>query len=325
MTEIQKRRLGSSGIQVTEIGLGLWAMGGKQWGPTEDQASLDTIDAALDAGVNLFDTADVYGNGHSEDLLGQAMKGRRDQFIVATKIGWNNFNEDQDHTQYDTVTKLVAGVEENLHRLQSDYIDLIQWHINRREKTMEIALEGFQRLQQEGKVRAYGVSTSDLEFLKAFNADGKCSSLQIDYSILNRTPEAEIFSYCQEMDMGILIRGPLAMGILTGKFTPESRFAPGDFRTSWIENAEENEVFLRDLEAVEELKSLTSQNRSLAQLALQFSIEHPAVTSTIPGAKTVQQLGENLAVARLGRFSAEDLDVIDRLSPPGGGRKIWPA
>jgi len=323
-TQIEKRVLGKSGITVSVIGLGLWAIGGDYWGPTDDRQSLSTIDAALEMGVNLFDTADVYGGGHSEELLGQAMKGRRDQFVVTTKIGWINFDGERGRSAYDTVEKLIAGVESNLHRLQTEYIDVIQSHIDFRDPTMEIFSQGFQRLQRDGKVRAYGVSTSDFEYLKAFNADDNCATLQIDYSILNRTAEAEIFPYCQAHHLGVLVRGPLAMGILTGKFSPDTRFGPDDFRRRWHENPEEYQVFLDDLAKVEALRPL-AEGRTMAQLALQFVIAHPAVTAAIPGAKTPEQLKDNVGVALLPRLTAEELAQIEAITPPGDGRKIWPA
>ncbi len=322
--EIEKRTLGKSGIEITKLGLGLWAMGGDQWGATEDQNSLDTIDAALDAGITFFDTADVYGAGHSEELLGKAMQGRRDKFIVATKIGWQNFDGEKNETAYDTVDKLIAGVESNLKRLQTDYVDLIQSHINFRDPTMEVFLEGFQKLQQQGKVRAYGTSTSDFEYLKAFNADDNCASLQIDYSILNRTPEKDIFPYCIEHNIGILVRGPLAMGILTGKFNADTQFEDGDFRQNWQQNPEEHAVYMQDLAKVEQLKPLAN-GRTLAQLALQFVMARPAVTVAIPGAKTVRQLNDNLQSALMPDFTDEEMAMIDSVTEPGGGRKIWPA
>jgi aryl-alcohol dehydrogenase-like predicted oxidoreductase len=322
--ELEKRVLGKSRIEVTAMGLGLWAMGGDAWGPTEDKNSLDTIDAALDAGITFFDTADAYGSGHSEELLGQAMKGRRSQFIVATKIGWQGFDGEQQVSAYDTADKIVAGVESSLRRLQTDYVDIIQNHIGYREPNMEVFVEGFQKLQEAGKVRGYGLSTSDFEYLKAFNADGGCATLQIDYSILNRTPEAEIFPYCQENEIGILVRGPLAMGILTGKFDRETRFGEGDFRQRWHENPDEFQVYLDDLAKVERLKPL-ARERTLAQLALQFALVHPAVTTVIPGAKTIKQLNDNLGAALRPPLSRQELDEIARITPAGGGRKIWPA
>jgi aryl-alcohol dehydrogenase-like predicted oxidoreductase len=321
---IEKRTLGKSGIAVTEIGIGLWAIGGDSWGPTEDRDSLNTIDAALDVGVTFFDTSDVYGAGHSEELLGQAMAGRRDRFVVATKIGWRDFDGERNRTAYDTVEKLVAGVESNLRRLRTDTVDVIQSHINFRDPTMEVFLEGFQRLQRDGKVRAYGVSTSDFEYLKAFSADGGCATLQIDYSILNRTAEADIFPYCRENGIGVIVRGPLAMGILTGKFGPDSQFAEGDFRRRWQEDREEHETYLDDLAKVEKLRAL-AKGRTLAQLALQFVLAHPAVTVAIPGAKTVGQLRDNVGAALLPPLTADELARIDAITPPAGGRKIWPA
>jgi len=324
MADIEKRILGKSGIEVTKLGLGLWAIGGDEWGEVEDRESLDVISAALDMGINFFDTADVYGTGHSEELLGKAMQGRRDKFIVATKIGWLGFDGDNDVSAYDTVEKLIAGVESNLKRLGTDYVDLIQSHIDFRDPTMEVFVEGFQKLQAQGKVRAYGVSTSNFEYLQAFNADNQASVLQIDYSILNRTPEAEIFPYTIEHDLGVLVRGPLAMGILTGKFTAETTFGEGDFRQSWIEDEEKHQTFMDDLAKVEKLKAL-ADGRTLAQLAIQFVMAHPAVTVAIPGAKRVSQLEENIKAALLPELTAEELTLIDGITPPGGGRKIWPA
>ncbi len=252
------------------------------------------------------------------------MEGRREKFVVATKIGWIGFDEERGRTAYDTVEKLIAGVESNLRRLQTDYVDLIQSHIGFRDPTMELFVEGFQKLQRDGKVRAYGVSTSDFQHLRAFNADGGCATLQIDYSILNRTAEAEIFPYCKEHNIGILVRGPLAMGILTGKFTPDTRFDPADFRRRWHQKPEEYQIFLDDLAKVEKLRPL-AEGRTLAQLALQFVIAHPAVTAPIPGAKIPRQLRDNVGAAFLPRLTGEELAEIDALTPPGGGRKIWPA
>jgi aryl-alcohol dehydrogenase-like predicted oxidoreductase len=322
--KLHSRRLGKSGFQVTEIGIGLWAIGGDEWGPVDDQNSLDTIEAALESGITFFDTADVYGLGHSETLLGQAMQGRREKFFVATKIGWIGFDHDRFVSAYDSTKKLIEGVEMNLKRLDTEYIDLLQCHIHLPEPNLDYFLEGFQKLQRAGKVRSYGVSSSHLEFIKAFNADGGTAALQIDYSILNRTAEEQIFPYCLEHDIGVIVRGPLAMGILTGKFTPETQFPEGDFRRNWLLNPDENQIFLDDLQKVERLRELAGE-QSLAQLALQFVLAHPAVTTVIPGAKTVQQLAQNVAVGHMPPLSKEILAKIDAIVLPGGGRKIWPA
>jgi aryl-alcohol dehydrogenase-like predicted oxidoreductase len=324
MTALKTRTLGKSGIDVTEIGMGLWAAGGDQWGPTDDQAVLDAIDSALDAGITFFDTADVYGSGHSEELLGQAMRGRRDRFVVATKIGWRNFDSARGQTAYGSVEQLIAGVESNLRRLQTDYIDVMQSHISNREPTMEVFLDGFQRLQKDGKIRSYGVSTSDIDYLKQFNHDGHCSTLQIDYSLLNRTPEEEIFPYCQAHHIGVIVRGALAMGILTGKFTAETSFADGDFRQSWQTDPQQRAVFRDDLEKVERLRAL-ADGRTLAQLAVQFVLAHPAVSTVIPGAKSRRQIQETAQAGWLPPLMEAELAQIASITPPGDGRKIWPA
>ena len=324
MSELSYRVLGKSGLKISEIGFGLWAAGGDAWGTTDDKEIFDAIDYALDLGVNFYDTADVYGWDHSEELLAKAMKGRRDKFVVATKIGWRDFDGEAGQSAYTSVDKLIAGVEGNLRRLDTDCIDVIQSHVDFRDPTMENFVEGFQRLQKDGKVRSYGVSTSDFEYLKAFNQDGGCATLQIDYSILNRTSEQDILPYCQENNIGVIVRGGLAMGILAGKFTAETRFEEGDFRKRWHENEDEYQVFLNDLKTVEELRPLVTE-QTLAQLALQFTLAHPAVTTVIPGIKNMKQATANIGAGQLAPLGDDVLAAIDEIVPQGGGRKIWPA
>jgi myo-inositol catabolism protein IolS len=323
---IEKRPLGSrTGIDVTANSIGLWAVPGSEWGPADDQGTLDAIEASLDAGVNFFDTADVYGGGHSEELLGQAMKGRRDRFIVATKIGWVNFDGENTRSQYDTVDKIVAGVDLALQRLQTDHLDAIQCHVNFIEPNTPVFIEGFRKLKEMGKVRAWGVSTSDLELIKTFNADGDCDVLQIDYSILNRTPEAEILPYCQQHGIGVIVRGPLAMGLLAGKFDASSTFSDNDFRRNWIQDKEQNAQFVRDLAAVEKLRAVIPEGQTMAQFALRFAVSHPAISTIIPGARNTDQARSNTAAGRFGTLSDTEQAKIDAIVPAGGGRKIWPA
>ena len=317
------RPLGKSDVEISVIGTGLWAVGGG-WGPVNDQQALEAIDASLDAGINFFDTADVYGNGHSEELLGKAMRGRRERFVVATKIGWVGYDGNNNRSQYDSVDKLIAGIEESLWRLQTDHIDLIQNHIFYREPNTDVFIEGFQQLQRDGKVRTYGLSSSDFAFIKDFNRDGRCATVQIDYSLLNRTPESEIFPYCQVNNIGVIVRGALAMGILAGKFTSETRFPEGDFRRDWHENPDERRVFLEDLDKVERLRAITN-GRALSQLALRFVADHPAVTTVIPGARSPKQARENVQAGLLPPLTSAERQQIDSITPPGGGRKIWPA
>lgn len=323
---MERQELGDSGIAVNRLGIGLWAIGGGVWGPADDRESLDTIDAALDHGVEFFDTADVYGDGHSEKILGQAMSGRRDRFVVGTKLGWKGFDGDAGHSAYTTAEKVVEGVEENLRRLGTDYIDLIQCHINFREPTMERFLEGFERLREAGKVRAYGVSTSDVPYMREFFSQSNASTLQVDYSILNRTPEAEIFPYCRKEGITTIIRGALAMGILAGKFTADTKFGNDDFRRAWIDDPEQRNVFLRDLETVDKLRPIAeAEGRTLAQLALGFVLSNDDASVLIPGARNVAQLEANAEAVELGPLSDDALSRIEGIVARGDGRKIWPA
>lgn len=323
---MEKRPLGArTGLSVSVIGLGLWAAGGDEWGTSEDRASLDAVEAALEAGVNFFDTADVYGSGHSEELLGQAMRGRRDEFIVATKIGWIDYDDEADRSRYDDVARLVAGVESSLERLGTDHVEVIQCHIDHPEPNTPVFIEGFRKLKEDGIVTAWGVSTSDLEHLRQFNADGDCDVLQTDYSILNRTAEREIFPYCQEHGIGVIVRGPLAMGLLTGKYSASDTFPEGDFRRAWIEEPEQKEQFLRDLEVADRLREVVPEDESMAQFALRFAMSNPAVSTVIPGARDERQARANAQAALEPLLSDKEIGEVDRLVPPGGGRKIWPA
>jgi aryl-alcohol dehydrogenase-like predicted oxidoreductase len=324
--KMSHRPLGkTSGIHATDVGIGLWAVSGSEWGPAEDQASLDAIEVALAAGVNFFDTADVYAEGHSEELLGQAMKGRREQFIAASKIGWTGFDREANHSAYDSVDKVIAGVEGSLRRLETDYLDVIQCHVNFLERNTDVFIEGFRALRQAGKVRAWGVSTSDFDLLRHFNSSGDCDVLQIDYSILNRTAEQEILPYCAAQGIGVIVRGPMAMGLLAGKYGASDTFPDGDFRANWINDPQQNEQYLRDLAVIDDLRAVVPAGQSMAEFALRFVRSNPAVSTVIPGARDGRQSAANAAAGLAPLLSPEERSAVDRLVPPGGGRKIWPA
>lgn len=319
------RPLGTrSGIEVTGIGLGLWAVPGFEWGPGEEQDILEAIEVTREGGVNFFDTADVYGPNLSEELLGKAMVGRRDEFVVATKIGWKEWDAAESRSQYDTVDKLVAGIEESLRRLGSDYVDVIQCHISFSEPNTDVFIEGFRKLKEEGKIRAWGVSTGSLSHLQRFNEEGDCDTLQIDYSILNRLPEKEVFPYCEDRGIGVIVRGPLAMGLLAGKYTSDTTFPEGDFRRAWIEDSEQNTQFREDLATLERLEKVVLDEDTMAAFALRFATSHPAVSCAIPGARNRRQAEANVAAGSRPALTAAEQAAVDAVVAPGGGRKIWP-
>ncbi len=223
---VEYRSLGRSGLEVSEIGFGAWAIGGDAWGPVEDDASIAAMQRALELGINFIDTADVYGDGHSEELVAQVIKGRRDQVIVSTKGGLMGHHRDPSGTPvYDRPEKVREALENSLRRLGTDYVDVYFDHIwwDRHEET-EAFIEALAQLKAEGKARAVGVSTDDFEYIKHFNKNGGLDVVQLEYSVLNRKAEREILPYLQEHGIGVVVRGPLQKGLLTGKFTSDTTF-----------------------------------------------------------------------------------------------------
>jgi myo-inositol catabolism protein IolS len=312
---VQYRTLGKTGWQVSVIGLGTWNIGG-QWGEVDDRTALATVWRAYECGVNFFDTADAYGEppGRSEELLGKALQGIRHEVFIATKVG--NWARRHGHPlPYTSPLHIVACCHASLYRLRTDYIDLYQCHIgNPTDAEIDVFLEAFERLKEQGKIRAYGISTNSIDALIRFNKQGTCATCQLDYSILNRAPERDLLPYCQEKGIGVIVRGSLAMGILSGKFTPDTVFTD-EVRRSWNEG-ERRERFLRRLEIVERLRFLERDGRTMAQAALQFVLAHPAVSCAIPGAKSPQQAEAN-ATAGDGALTEEELKAIDEIVQPG--------
>jgi aryl-alcohol dehydrogenase-like predicted oxidoreductase len=295
------RTLGKTGWRVSAVSMGCWGIGG-QWGPVEEAEAIRTIQAAIDLGVNLFDTADSYGLGVSEELVGKALRGKRDGVYIATKVG--NFARRQNQPLSFAIPEHVyLCCDASLGRLQTDRIDLYQCHIGDLQDPT-IFLEAFDRLVERGKIRQFAISTNSLAVLQAFNRDGRCAAAQINYSILNRSAERDILPYCQESNVGTLIRGPLAQGILTGKFRTTTTFTDS-VRQAWNSGAP-HERFLRQLATADRLRFLEQPGRSMAQAALQFVLANPAVTCPIPGAKNVGQITSN-ATAADGELTPDEL------------------
>jgi aryl-alcohol dehydrogenase-like predicted oxidoreductase len=302
------RTLGRTDWQVSAVSMGCWGIGG-QWGPVEEAEAIRTMQHAMDLGVNLLDTADSYGLGVSEERVGKAIRGRRDRVYVATKVG--NFARRSGHPlSFATPQHVYLCADASLGRLKIDTIDLYQCHIGDLSEP-DVFLEAFDRLVEQGKVRAYGISTNSLDVLRRFNRTGRCASAQINYSLLNQSAARDILPYCQESHIGTLIRGPLAQGLLAGKFAPETRFEDS-VRASWNEGPG-RERFLRNLKKVEQHRFLARPDRPLAQAALQFVLAHPAVTCAIPGAKNTDQSGANAAAAA-GALTDEELARVRDLA-----------
>jgi myo-inositol catabolism protein IolS len=309
---MEYRDLGSTGPRVSEIGFGAWAIGGDAWGPVEDAESLAAMDRAMELGINFLDTADVYGDGRSESLVAKAIRGRRDEVVLSTKGGLMGHHRDPElEPVYDRPEKIVEACEASLRRLETDHVDVYFCHIwwDEPEET-EAFIEVFDRLKKDGKVRAVGVSTNDLDHIRHFDRDGGLDAVQLDYSILNREPEREVLPYLEERGLGVVVRGPLRMGILTGKFSQDTTFPEGDIRRDWPKE----KWYEESLERVERLRTLEN-GRTLGQLALRYVLGHPAVCVAIPGAKTPSQVEANAAASARPLLSEEDLRLIHEVSP----------
>jgi myo-inositol catabolism protein IolS len=285
-----KRTLGKTGLSVGVIGFGAWNIGG-QWGDVAPAEALATIQAAYDAGVTFFDTADAYGNppGLSEELIGQALKPLRDKVVIATKVG--NFARRQNMAlSYESPLHVHLCCDASLRRLRTDVIDVYQCHLGNLPDP-SVFLEAFETLVKQGKIRHYGISTNNVEVLKTFNRDGKCAVVQLDYSFLNRTPEKAILPYAKEQNIGVIVRGPLAQGLAAGKFNRDTQFTDS-VREGW-NTGDGRTKYLQRLDVVEKVRFLEKPDRPLAQAALQFVISHPAVSVAIPGAKSPAQARAN--------------------------------
>jgi aryl-alcohol dehydrogenase-like predicted oxidoreductase len=299
---MRKRNLGNTGLQLTAVGLGTWAMGGGgwdyAWGPQDDNQSIGTIRRALDLGVNWIDTAPVYGLGHSEEVVGRAIEGRRREVIIATKCGrvW----EEGDTGAYsrlkaDSVRREVEG---SLRRLQVEVIDLYQIHWPDPEEDIEEAWSTIADLVREGKVRYGGVSNFSVAQLKRVQPIHPVASLQPPYNMLRRGIEAELLPYCASNGIGVVAYSPMGAGVLTGRFDRKraENLPQGDWRRSSEDHREPR--LSANLAFVEKVEPIARRNeRSMAELAIAWVLRRPEVTAAIAGARRPEQIEETAKAA----------------------------
>jgi aryl-alcohol dehydrogenase-like predicted oxidoreductase len=321
---MQYRKLGRTGWSVSTISFGAWAIGGT-WGDVKDDESLAALHRALDLGVNFFDTADVYGDGRSEQLLAKLRKERSETFYVATKVGRRL---DPHMASVYTKENLTSFVERSLKNLETETLDLLQLHCPPTEVYyMPEVFDALDGLVNAGKLRYYGVSVEKVEeALKAIEYPN-VQTVQIIFNIFRQRPLDLFFGEAQRRKIGILARIPLSSGMLTGKMSRESSFQEGDHRQSnrhgaWFDRGEtfsglDYEI---GLQAVEELRSLLPSDMTMTQMALRWILMSPAVTCAIPGAKCPLQVEENVKAADLPPLSdtlmAEVRAIYDRIVRP---------
>lgn len=302
-------------MRVSEISLGTWAFG-SEWGEVSDEDSYAALNRAIDLGVNFLDTADVYGDGRSEQLIGRLLKERPgDEIFVATKAGRRldpHTSEGYDHEN------LSGFVERSLENLGVEAIDLLQLHCPPTDAYRhDSTFEALDRLQEDGKIKSYGVSVEKVEEARMALSYPGVKTVQIIFNIFRQKPAEEFFPLAEEKNIGILARVPLASGLLSGKMSADREFAPDDHRNFNREGEafDRGETFSgvpfeKGLEAAEELKGLVPEGYTLAQLALRWILMHPAVSCAIPGAKRPDQVEDNLAAAQMPPLSDETMDRI---------------
>lgn len=314
-----KRTLGRSGIQISAMGLGCWAIGGPfwkngqpvGWGQVNDEESIRSIHRALDLGVTFFDTAAVYGCGHSERVLGKALAGRRDRMVVATKFGQVFDEESRQVLGYDTTPEHIRrDCEASLRRLNMDYIDLYQLHVKDVDKSHAIIVrETLESLVTEGKIRFYGWSTDDAERSAIFAQGTHCTAIQQQFNIFEGN--SQTLAVCEQFNLASINRSPLSMGLLTGKFTIASQVPADDVRSRRPALQEDRSRRLAMLERIKTV--LAEDGRTLAQGALSWLWARSRKTVPIPGFKTIAQVEENVKAMQFGPLTEEQMHQIDVL------------
>jgi aryl-alcohol dehydrogenase-like predicted oxidoreductase len=319
-----KRTVGKSNLEVSAVGMGCWAIGGPWtwaqpgrepypagWGTTDDEESIRAVQAALDMGVNFFDTAANYGAGHSEVVLGRALKGKRDKVVIATKFG-HIVNEEK-KTVYGDSTQIINNVrtdiENSLRRLQTDFIDIYQLHDGGYDPKLALELQSvLEELVSSDKIRWYGWSTDIVDSARSFASGAHCTSIQFRLNAIY--DNAEMRKVCADFDLAGINKDPLNKGILTGKFNATSTFPANDIRSR--ENYSDPEIQKR-LKIVDEIRDiLTSDGRTMAQGALAYIWALDERMVPIPGFKSVQQVTDNAGAMKFGPLTQAQVKEVQK-------------
>ncbi|MBO8172289.1 MAG: aldo/keto reductase [Bacillaceae bacterium] len=289
---MKKNQLGQSDLYVTEIGLGCMTLG------TDEDKATRIIHEALDRGVNFFDTADLYDYGQNEEIVGKALQGKRDQVILATKVG-NRWNENKDGWHWDPSKAYIKeAVKESLRRLRTDYIDLYQLHGGTIDDPIDETIEAFEELKEEGWIRYYGISSIRPNVIREYVKRSNIVSVMSQYSILDRRPEEETLSLLHQNGISLIARGPVAKGLLSERVFDNGAADYLDYSAEEVQ------------ELVEKLKGLTDSNRSITQTALRYTLAHPAVATAIPGASRPEQLIHNVQAGDVAGLTKDEIEKI---------------
>jgi aryl-alcohol dehydrogenase-like predicted oxidoreductase len=313
---MQFRKLGRTNFEVSDIGYGAWGIGGIQWLGGSDDESLVALRRAIDLGVNLIDTALAYGDGHSEQLVGQLARGAGKKIFIATKVPpKNRVWPAKSGTPIDDVFPydyLIASAEESLRNLKMDTIDLLQLHVWTDEWVeRDEWRRAFEDLKRSGKVQSVGVSATehDPDSALAIMRTGLIDAVQVIYNIFDQSPEAHMLPLAQELNIGILARVPLDEGSLSGNFTEDISFPPGDFREFYFRGADRKKQVVAHVDALRRDLGLAV---SLPDTALRFCLSHPAVSTVIPGMRSRRHVESNAGLSDLGALPSATLATLKR-------------
>ena len=310
---MQLRQIGTSDVRVSPVIFGAWAIGGWMWGGSDEADAVDAIRASIDNGVNAIDTAAIYGQGNSEEIVARAIRGvPREKVIIATKCGrrWDSEHGSDPWSTTDIHGKPITirsnarrdsifyECEQSLRRLGVDYIDLYQIHWPDRTTPVEESMRAMEDLRQQGKIRAIGVSNFDLEWLRGARAAAPLHSLQPPYSLIQRQIEHDgTLAFCRENNVGVIVYSPMERGLLTGKVPPERQFAAGDHRAT--HRFFTVEMRRRVLAALEQVKPIADRHgASYAQLVINWTMNEPGVTAALVGARNAEQAAHNAGAMR---------------------------
>ncbi|MEH7381814.1 aldo/keto reductase [Bacillus sp. JJ1533] len=298
---MDKRRIGSSDLVVSKIGLGCMSIG------TDEKKALQIIDAAIDLGINYFDTADLYDQGLNEEFVGKALKSKRQDIILATKVG-NRFEKGKEGWSWDPSKKYIkSAVKDSLIRLQTDYIDLYQLHGGTIEDNIDESIEAFEELKEEGVIRYYGISSIRPNVIREFVKKSSIVSVMMQYSILDRRPEEEMLSFLHEHEVSVVARGPIAKGLLTDR--PIQVASQSMKQNGYLDYSYEE---LTDV--IANIKSQLAGNRPLTEIALQYCLYEDAVASVVTGASSTRQIEKNVEAANAISLTDEEVQKIRELT-----------
>ncbi len=324
---MEKKPLGRSGLNISRLVFGAWAIGGWMWGDTDEKDAIEAIHASLANGINTIDTAAVYGMGLSEELVGKAIKGKRDKVIIATKCGmrWDSSEGSKPWPQKDRFGKpvvlrnnskpasIAAECEQSLKRLNIDVIDLYQIHWPDETTPIAESWQAMVKLKEQGKVRAIGVSNYSLQQLKLANAIHPVDSLQSPYSLIRRELEEDFIPFCKQNQITTLAYSPMERGLLTGKVAADRQFPPGDHRNQHPLFTPKNRQII--LDALEEIRPIAEKyHATFAQIILKATLLHNAVDALLAGARNKMQAEENAKAALINLTTEEMKYIVDTLA-----------